>query len=191
MFICRFTQIKQSFLGHGTQVYSCLWCMRWVTGVVSWEADRERFLLQMKTLSLLIRTGPGGKDTSPSATRSAVDRAMKMNSETWWPDATMLEFVFMWMLLSITCVDLWVARAPTQHVGAISTPGLEIFPLCRTLPGISMTANVTLQVETSKIMGTCIRSGIASCPAFLIWLWRRTMYAQQLQRTWITSLIWV
>lgn len=89
----------------------------------------------------------------------------------------------MWMLLSITCVDLQVAQAPTQRMGAISTARVEIFLLCCTLPELSMTANVILEVETSKIMGTCIRSGIASCPAFLIWLWRRTMYAQQLQRT--------
>lgn len=111
----------------------------------------------MKTLSLLIQTGPGGKDTSPSATRSAVNQAMKMNSEMWWRDATTLEFVFMWMLLSITCVDLQVAQAPTQRMGAISTARVEIFLLCCTLPELSMTANVILEVETSKIMGTCIR----------------------------------
>jgi len=66
-------------------------------------------------------------------------------------------FVFMWMLLSITCVDLQVAQAPTQRMGAISTARVEIFLLCCTLPELSMTANVILEVETSKIMGTCIR----------------------------------
>jgi len=45
----------------------------------------------MKILSLLTHSDPGGKDTSPSATSSALDQAMKTNSETWWPDATTLE----------------------------------------------------------------------------------------------------
>lgn len=63
----------------------------------------------------------------------------------------------MWMLLSTTCVGLRVAQEPIQPVEAISMLGAKVFQKCRTLAGISMMANVTPQMEKSRIMETCTR----------------------------------
>lgn len=63
----------------------------------------------------------------------------------------------MWMLLSTTCVGLRVAQAHILPVEAILMLGPEIFQLCHTLAGISMMANVELEVEKLKIMVICIR----------------------------------
>lgn len=63
----------------------------------------------------------------------------------------------MWMLSSTTCVGLRVAQAPIQPVEAISTLGTKIFQQCLTLAGISMMADVTPQMEKSRIMETYIR----------------------------------
>lgn len=58
----------------------------------------------------------------------------------------------MWMLLSTICVGLQVAQAHILPVEAISMLETEIFQLYHTLAGISMMANVTLEVEKLKIM---------------------------------------
>lgn len=63
----------------------------------------------------------------------------------------------MWMLWSTTCVALGVAQALILPAEATLMPATEIFQLCRTLAGISMMANVKLEVEKLKIMVICIR----------------------------------
>lgn len=63
----------------------------------------------------------------------------------------------MWMLLSTTCVGLGVAQAHILPVEATLMLATEIFQLCHTLAGISMMANVELEVERLKIMVTSIR----------------------------------
>lgn len=63
----------------------------------------------------------------------------------------------MWMLLSTTCVGLQVAQAPIPPVGAILMLGVKIFQLCRTQAGISMMANVTLEMEKFRITVIYIR----------------------------------
>lgn len=63
----------------------------------------------------------------------------------------------MWMLLSTTCVGLRVAQARILLVEVILMLGTEIFQLCHTLAGISMMANVKLEVEKLKIMAISIR----------------------------------
>lgn len=66
-------------------------------------------------------------------------------------------FVFMWMLLSITCVAPEVAQAHTLPVGAISMLGTEIFQLCHILAGISMMASAKVEVEKLRVIMISIR----------------------------------
>lgn len=63
----------------------------------------------------------------------------------------------MWMLWSTICVGLQVAQVLILPVEATLMLETEIFQLYHTLAGISMMANVILEVEKLKTMVIYIR----------------------------------